>query len=73
MFTPLIVSAATLGVSIHGTAYRRKAAHIMRHDLFAGRDHGLIGTCFHIYNVAKKAGGFKPGPARLSKKLIVKE
>ena len=30
MFTPLIVSALTLGISVHGTADRRTAAHVMR-------------------------------------------
>src|SRR5579872_7308707 len=30
MFTPLIVSALTLGTSIHGTADRRGAAHTIR-------------------------------------------
>jgi hypothetical protein len=59
MFTPLIVSAATLGVSVHGTADRRKAAHIMRDTTYLlAATTGLIGTCFHFYNVAKKAGGF---------------
>jgi hypothetical protein len=58
MFTPLIVSALTLGTSIHGTADRREAAHIMRDTTYLGAAAtGLIGTGFHIYNVTKKSGG----------------
>lgn len=59
MFTPLIVSALTLGVSVHGTADRRKAAHIMRDTTYLlAATTGLIGTGFHIYNVEKTTGGF---------------
>jgi hypothetical protein len=59
MFTPLIVSALTLGISVHGTADRRQAAHLMRDTTYLlAAATGLIGTGFHIYNVAKKAGGF---------------
>ena len=60
MFTPLIVSALTLGISVHGTADRRTAAHVMRDTTYLlAAATGLIGTGFHIYNVAKKAGGFQ--------------
>lgn len=59
MFTPLIVSALTLGVSIHGTADRRRGAHLMRDSTYVlAAATGLIGTGFHIYNVAKTTGGF---------------
>ena len=59
MFTPLIVSALTLGTSIHGTADRRGVAHVVRDTTYLlAAATGLIGTGFHIYNVAKKAGGF---------------
>jgi hypothetical protein len=59
MFTPLIVSALTLGVSIHGTADRRQAAHLMRDTAYLlAAATGLIGTGFHIYNVEKTTGGF---------------
>ena len=58
MFTPLIVSALTLGISVHGTADRRTAAHVMRDTTYLlAAATGLIGTGFHIYNVAKKSGG----------------
>ena len=59
MFTPLIVSALTLGTSIHGTTDRRRAAHVVRDTTYlVAAATGLIGTGFHIYNVTKKAGGF---------------
>jgi hypothetical protein len=59
MFTPLIVSALTLGISIHGTADRRETAHVTRDTTYLlTAATGLIGTGFHIYNVAKKSGGF---------------
>lgn len=59
MFTPLVVSALTIGTSIHGTADRRGAAHFMRDSTYLlAAVTGLIGTGFHIYNVGKKAGGF---------------
>jgi hypothetical protein len=59
MFTPLIVSALTLAISLHGTADMRPIAHKVRDItyLFAAAT-GLLGTGFHIYNVGKKVGGF---------------
>ncbi|KIZ47230.1 MULTISPECIES: hypothetical protein [Rhodopseudomonas] len=59
MYTPLVVSALTLGVSLHGTADKRPAAHLSRDAVYAlAAATGLIGTGFHIYNVGKKLGGF---------------
>lgn len=59
MFTPLIVSALTLAVSIHGTSDMRPAAHRMRDTSYLlAAATGLIGTGFHLYNVGKKVGGF---------------
>jgi hypothetical protein len=59
MFTPLIVSALTLGTSIHGTADMRPAAHKVRDTTYLlAAMTGLLGTGFHIYNVAKQVGGF---------------
>ena len=59
MFTPLVVSALTLGTSVHGTADPRRAAHVVRDTTYLlAAATGLIGTGFHIYNVAKKAGRF---------------
>lgn len=59
MFTPLIVSALTLGVSVHGTSDMRPTAHQLRDTTYLlAAATGLIGTGFHIYNVGKKVGGF---------------
>lgn len=59
MFTPLVVSALTLGTSIHGTSDMRAAAHRLRDTTYLlAAATGLIGTGFHIYNVGKKVGGF---------------
>jgi hypothetical protein len=59
MFTPLVVSALTLGTSIHGTADRREGAHLTRNTIYLlAAATGLIGTGFHLYNVGKKTGGF---------------
>ena len=57
MFVPLVVSALTLGVSAHGTADKRPAAHRARQAIYgAGAITGLLGTGFHIYNVLKRPG-----------------
>jgi hypothetical protein len=59
MFTPLIASALSLAVSAHGTGDRRKIAHRVRDPIYAGAAlTGVLGTGFHIYNVAKRPGGF---------------
>ncbi|WP_254073378.1 hypothetical protein [Acidisphaera sp. S103] len=58
MFAPLVTSALSLAVSVHGVADKRPAAHWFRDTVYvvAGLT-GLIGTAFHIYNVGKKPGG----------------
>ncbi|WP_244431911.1 hypothetical protein [Rhodopseudomonas sp. B29] len=59
MFTPLIVSGATLAISAHGTADMRPAAHRVRDVTYAlAAVTGLVGTGFHFYNVGRKLGGF---------------
>jgi hypothetical protein len=59
MFTPLIVSALTLGTSIHGTSDMRPATHKIRDSTYLlAAITGLLGTGFHIYNVGKQVGGF---------------
>jgi hypothetical protein len=59
MFTPLVVSALTLGTSIHGTTDLRPAAHKFRDTTYLlAAITGLLGTGFHIYNVGKQVGGF---------------
>ncbi|MGH8163394.1 MAG: hypothetical protein ACREP1_03565, partial [Rhodanobacteraceae bacterium] len=59
MFTPLIVSALTLAVSVHGTGDKRPVAHEIRNPIYlAAALTGLVGTGFHVYNVGKRPGGF---------------
>jgi hypothetical protein len=59
MFTPLVASALTLAVSVHGTADKRKIAHKVRDPVYAAAAiTGLVGTGFHIYNVTRRPGGF---------------
>ncbi len=57
MVTPLVTSMLTLGVSLHGTADRRRAAHVVRDAVYAlAGAVGVAGTGFHIYNVTKRPG-----------------
>ncbi|HEX5313872.1 MAG TPA: hypothetical protein VFX38_03060 [Gammaproteobacteria bacterium] len=59
MFTPLIVSALAVGASAHGTGDKRPAVHKFRDMTYlASALTGLVGTGFHIYNIAKRPGGF---------------
>jgi len=59
MFTPLVVSALTLGMSLHGTADKRPLAHRTRDVTYLlAAATGLLGSGFHIYNVGKRTGGF---------------
>jgi hypothetical protein len=59
MITPLVVSAATLAVSAHGTGDHRPGAHAVRDPVYlAAAVTGLVGTGFHIYNITKRPGGF---------------
>ncbi|PZA12498.1 hypothetical protein DNX69_11045 [Rhodopseudomonas palustris] len=59
MYTPLVVSAATLAISLHGTADMRPAAHRSRDLTYTvAAITGLVGTGFHFYNVGRKLGGF---------------
>jgi hypothetical protein len=57
MYTPLVISTAALGVSLHGVADKRSAAVRVRHaTYFASALTGLLGTGFHVYNIAKRPG-----------------
>jgi hypothetical protein len=57
MYAPLIISALTLGMSVHGTVDRRPAMHRARHGVaVAAAATGLAGTGFHIWNVLKRPG-----------------
>ncbi len=59
MFTPLVVSALTLGMSLHGTADKRPLAHRAREiSYLLAAATGLLGSGFHLYNVGKRTGGF---------------
>ena len=59
MWTPLVTSALSIAVSIHGLSDKRHGAHPVRDIVYAGAGLvGVIGTVFHIYNVTKKVGGF---------------
>lgn len=59
MVLPLVTAALSLAVSAHGNADRRPTAHHVRDGVYAiAALTGLIGTCFHIFNISKKPGGF---------------
>ena len=59
MAAPLITAALSLAVSVHGNADKRPVAHQVRDSVYATAAlTGLIGTCFHIFNISKKPGGF---------------
>ena len=58
MLTPLVVSSLSLAVSAHGSADRRPLAHRIRQAVYgAGAATGIVGSCFHLYNVLKRPGG----------------
>jgi hypothetical protein len=60
MFTPLVVSALSLAVSAHGVSDRRRGAHVARDLAYVlAALTGLVGTAFHIYNVASRPGRFR--------------
>lgn len=59
MITPIVVSAASLAVSAHGSNDRSAAAHRVRDPVYlAAAITGLVGTGFHIYNITKRPGRF---------------
>ena len=59
MFTPLVTASLSLAVSAHGTADARPAAHRLRDAVYLlATATGVVGTGFHVYNVAKRPGGF---------------
>jgi hypothetical protein len=60
MYTPLVVSAAALGVSGHGILDRSAGAHRLRDLSYStALVTGLAGTTFHLYNVCKRPGEFR--------------
>jgi hypothetical protein len=59
MVTPLLTSALSLLVSLHGNSDKRASAHRLRDGVYAAAAlTGVIGTGFHIFNISKKPGGF---------------
>jgi len=59
MVIPLVTAALSLAASAHGSADRRPAAHLARDSIYgAAALTGLAGTCFHIFNISKRPGGF---------------
>ena len=59
MITPIVVSAASLAVSAHGSNDRSPTAHAVRNPVYlACAITGLVGTGFHLYNIGKRPGGF---------------
>ena len=60
MYAPLLASALSLLAGLHGHADRRLRPHRARDAVFATAALvGLAGTCAHLYNIAKKPGGFR--------------
>lgn len=59
MVLPLAASAATIATSLHGAHDDTQAAHKLRHAVaVAAAAIGVGGGGFHLYNVAKRPGGF---------------
>jgi hypothetical protein len=58
MWTPLISSALSLAVSVHGHRDKNHGAHRGRDIVYAAAAlTGIVGTAFHLYNITKKPGG----------------
>ncbi len=58
MWTPLISSALSLAVSVHGHRDKKHGAHRGRDAVYAAAAlTGIVGTAFHLYNITKKPGG----------------
>jgi hypothetical protein len=59
MFAPLISSSLSLLAGVHGHLDRKAEPHGFRDAIFAASAAvGLIGSGAHLYNIAKKPGGF---------------
>jgi hypothetical protein len=60
MYAPLVSSALSLLAGLHGHADRKAKPHPARDLVFATTALvGLVGTGAHLYNIAKKPGGFR--------------
>ena len=59
MYTPLGLGLLAIAASLHGVQDRRSTAHRRRDAIYAASAlGGIVGTCFHLYNVGKRPGGF---------------
>jgi hypothetical protein len=59
MFAPLAAATSSLLAGLHGGLDERSGAHKVRDGVYAAAAAvGLIGTVFHVYNIAKRPGGF---------------
>ena len=59
MVAPLVSSLLSIAASAHGNADKRPAPHRIRDGIYAAAAlTGLVGTCFHLFNIAKRPGGF---------------
>ena len=59
MVTPLVTASLSLAASAHGHSDRRGAPHRLRDAVYAlSAVTGVVGTCFHLFNIAKRPGGF---------------
>lgn len=59
MYAPLGSASLSLAASGHGAGDTRATAHVARDGIYGlALLTGLAGTCFHLYNVGKRPGGF---------------
>lgn len=59
MISPLVAATFSLAASAHGNADKRPLPHRARDWVYSGAAVvGLVGTCFHIFNIGKRPGGF---------------
>jgi hypothetical protein len=59
MLAPLVSSVLSIAVSAHGNADKRPVPHRVRDAVYGlAALTGLVGTCFHLFNIAKRPGGF---------------
>lgn len=59
MYTPLIASALSLFAGLHGAGDHKTQRHRVRDPVYLGAAlTGIAGTGFHLYNVAKRPGGW---------------
>ncbi len=59
MVAPLVTATLSLAASLHGNADKQPVARRVRDSISAAAAlTGLAGTCFHIFNISKKPGGF---------------